>query len=244
MFAQEAQVQLWLGADETLKQEINAYIKTKLCTSKKGCTSCSACKQIVRSQHPAVLVMHPANDSYAVDQIDELLHKTTFMTDPDETIWCVLLKAQALSLACANRLLKLLEEPPRGWHFILAATHKESLLPTIMSRCITVTHSKHYTAETSALVAALSPQNSCSPEDFFVLLEKTEYTIQKTEQLLHEVIVAWVEHELSADTAELKTEAQKMVRILTHHLDNLPMPGGEKLFWRNIFMAISHTLNF
>jgi hypothetical protein len=229
-------VQLWIGQTHSLKQEVIAAIKKELCKSAKGCATCTSCKQIIRSQHPQLLMLEPTGDSYTIDQIDELLHKTTFLTEPDERIWCAILEAHALSSACANRLLKTLEEPPRGWHFILAAAHKESLLPTIISRCVIIKHLAKETAEESALLTALSPQNNCTPQDFFVLLEKNEYNNQETSRLLKELTRLWIHQELTAETPTLKAEAQKMVRILTQQLDNLPMPGGEKLFWRNLFL--------
>ena len=35
----------------------------------------------------------------------------------------------------ANSILKMLEEPPQNWMFILTASDSSRLLPTILSRC-------------------------------------------------------------------------------------------------------------
>ncbi len=43
--------------------------------------------------------------------------------------------AEKMNTECANKLLKLLEEPPQKTIFILIAEEKESILPTILSRC-------------------------------------------------------------------------------------------------------------
>jgi DNA polymerase-3 subunit delta' len=40
--------------------------------------------------------------------------------------------------AAANSILKMLEEPPPGWIFILTAADASRLLPTILSRCLEV----------------------------------------------------------------------------------------------------------
>ena len=39
-----------------------------------------------------------------------------------------------MNLACANKLLKILEEPPQQTVFILTADHPERIIPTILSR--------------------------------------------------------------------------------------------------------------
>ena len=43
--------------------------------------------------------------------------------------------AEAMTLQAANSLLKILEEPPRDWIFLLTASDPSLLLPTITSRC-------------------------------------------------------------------------------------------------------------
>ena len=42
--------------------------------------------------------------------------------------------AEQMNLACANKLLKILEEPPQQTVFILTADHPEHIIPTILSR--------------------------------------------------------------------------------------------------------------
>lgn len=47
----------------------------------------------------------------------------------------VIPRAQQMTAQAANSLLKLLEEPPRGWVFVLTANDPTLVLPTILSRC-------------------------------------------------------------------------------------------------------------
>ena len=49
--------------------------------------------------------------------------------------WIVVEEAHRLGGAAANMLLKTLEEPPAGTHFLLVTHRPESVLPTIRSRC-------------------------------------------------------------------------------------------------------------
>lgn len=46
----------------------------------------------------------------------------------------ILESADAMNEACRNSLLKILEEPPPDVYFILACTHRQSIMPTILSR--------------------------------------------------------------------------------------------------------------
>lgn len=44
-------------------------------------------------------------------------------------------QAERMNAKVANALLKILEEPPRGWIFLLAAADESLVLPTLRSRC-------------------------------------------------------------------------------------------------------------
>lgn len=46
----------------------------------------------------------------------------------------IIWKPERMNLVCANKLLKLLEEPPQATVFLLVTEHPEELLPTILSR--------------------------------------------------------------------------------------------------------------
>jgi hypothetical protein len=46
--------------------------------------------------------------------------------------------AERMTVQAANSVLKLLEEPPAGWIFLLTAADSTLLLPTIVSRCQTI----------------------------------------------------------------------------------------------------------
>ncbi|MBD3167725.1 hypothetical protein GF324_14080 [bacterium] len=48
---------------------------------------------------------------------------------------CLIFLAEKMNAATANSILKILEEPPAGVHFILTAERVSSVLPTITSRC-------------------------------------------------------------------------------------------------------------
>jgi DNA polymerase-3 subunit delta' len=94
---------------------------------------CSECRKIKNRQHPFLLWLCPAKD-YSVDDIEIIFDKTRFALDDGEKFFFVLDKAQNLNSASANKILKVLEEPPAGYEFILLTDNKNLILPTILSR--------------------------------------------------------------------------------------------------------------
>ncbi|HEX5392079.1 MAG TPA: DNA polymerase III subunit delta' [Rhodocyclaceae bacterium] len=63
--------------------------------------------------------------------------------------------AEAMNVAAANALLKVLEEPPPNVHFLMVSSKWRSLLPTLISRCRRITFG---VPETAAAVAWLQEQ--------------------------------------------------------------------------------------
>ena len=69
----------------------------------------------------------------SVDQIREL--QQSVRTQPTTRRVIIIPNAQIMTESASNALLKLIEEPGEGTHFILTANSQESLISTIISRC-------------------------------------------------------------------------------------------------------------
>ncbi|MFZ4524501.1 MAG: ATP-binding protein [Chlorobium sp.] len=76
------------------------------------------------------------------EQIIALQHKAMFMPNKGSKKIFIISQAERLHPSAANKLLKLLEEPPPHVLFILVSSRPETLLPTIRSRCQTVRFSR------------------------------------------------------------------------------------------------------
>ncbi len=76
------------------------------------------------------------------EQIISLQHKAMFMPDQGTKKIFIISQAERLHPSAANKLLKLLEEPPAHVLFILVSSRPEALLPTIRSRCQSVRFSR------------------------------------------------------------------------------------------------------
>ncbi len=69
------------------------------------------------------------------EQIEELIRKSLYRPSDDKKRVYVISQAERMNLTAANRLLKLLEEPPPFVLFVLITSRPDQMLPTIVSRC-------------------------------------------------------------------------------------------------------------
>lgn len=83
---------------------------------------------------PGAIVVEPeeGKNYISVDQIRDVIEMTGARLNGDR--YFVFREAEKLREEAENSMLKLLEEPKEGYHFILLTTNPEALLPTILSR--------------------------------------------------------------------------------------------------------------
>lgn len=72
-----------------------------------------------------------------IEQWHTLLKEYLFQKNKNERV-VIIEDFQTARADFANALLKSIEEPPEGVHFILVTTNKATLLPTILSRCMVI----------------------------------------------------------------------------------------------------------
>lgn len=104
------------------------------------CGLCHSCKQFMSENHPDVLyVTHEKPGSIGVNDIRKKL-----VDDVEMKPYCnpykiyIVDEAEKMTPQAQNALLKTLEEPPEYAVIILLATNRDSFLPTILSRCVTL----------------------------------------------------------------------------------------------------------
>lgn len=87
---------------------------------------------------PDIFIISPQKNRLTIDQVREL--KSHIFQKPVSLKYktIILEEAQKLTLQAQNSLLKLLEEPPKQALIILEADNKAQILPTILSRVITI----------------------------------------------------------------------------------------------------------
>ncbi len=95
-----------------------------------------------KKQNPYLSPAMERSMGILTEQIISLQHKAMFMPNEGSKKIFIISQAERLHPSAANKLLKLLEEPPPHVLFILVSSRPEALLPTIRSRCQSVRFSR------------------------------------------------------------------------------------------------------
>jgi DNA polymerase-3 subunit delta' len=108
--------------------------KAILCEKKIGdnCT-CKSCKRFNRG-HPDFLCIGQ-HDKIKVADVDQVIDFTFLSPLLSDRKVIVIDNADDITWEAANRLLKILEEPPVFFSFFLITSNPQALIPTILYRC-------------------------------------------------------------------------------------------------------------
>lgn len=231
--------QLWFGPHEYMVARTEEYLQKLLC-SNQGCGHCTTCRQIFDKQHHAIMWLYPEKN-YTLDEIAGISATISYSLAPDQLYFFIIQKADFLTPACANSLLKSIEEPPAGYHFILLAERQEQVLPTIRSRCHAQTFVAASEANTNPLFDFFCTTDYQSPLSFLSTLDQSKITERESVELLDALLAHWIitfKQAIADDKQQDVARAEKVVARLNAAMQTLPMPGSSKLFWKNLFMQI------
>lgn len=227
-----APAQLYIGRHNQTVETIEKLLQQMLCKN-NGCHTCTTCMQIREKQHHALMWLHPEKN-YTIDQFEDLFSTLSFQLQPDEHFFFIIQKADYLPPACANKLLKPMEEPPRGYHFILLAERAEQILPTITSRCII------HTLETAATTTNSHPLFECftskktTNSEIAKIIDSANINERESIELLDQIIRYWL------TTFQKNIENNPHLFTLIAKLQQAqlrpPMPGSCTIFWRNLYL--------
>lgn len=105
------------------------------------CGMCAGCKKNLADSHPDLFVIKAEKEGgiIPVGMIREIKNTVFLVPNESEKKVYIIEDAQKMNIPAQNALLKLLEEPPPSAIFFLTADMKESLLPTVISRCRVIT---------------------------------------------------------------------------------------------------------
>jgi len=106
------------------------------------CGTCRSCKKALQSSWVDFREIGSAQEDddqesnkIKLDAFRDLKNSAGFGAIESSYRIFLIKDAERMTPQAANSLLKILEEPPRGWIFILTATDSSLLLPTMVSRC-------------------------------------------------------------------------------------------------------------
>lgn len=238
---------LFLADRATCAQHIISLLQNFFCTHKlhdKACTTCIACKQIAAREHASVYWFAPER-SYGVEDVDDIIALSRFTLDENEYRFFIIEQTECLTDASANRLLKTIEEPAAGYYYFLATNQQESLPATIVSRCLQ--HKLTSTDVLSAHHALLEPFISLQfndPIGFIKQLDTNNIKEYETKALTEYLFAHYAQEYKKViknnNEAQLPT-VSALLMIIDRALDEQPMMGGAKLFWKNIYLQCHYA---
>jgi hypothetical protein len=221
-------VQLWIS-DDTNQDCQKQYLKRFFCAEKTGCDRCYGCNAVNQNQHPCVMRMSPP---YTLESINPIKEQTSFLLESDERYFFIFTHAEKLLVGTANALLKILEEPPKGYHFILQTNHQEAILPTILSRSVLfhLQSEKSRTVENKfqPLFDHFSNIKPLSADAFLTLIDSLEINEQESATILTML--------LSKEKVDATEHNNHRISILMQHLAMIDSTTNTKFLWKNLFL--------
>lgn len=228
--------QLFIGPSEQTVQMVKQLLQKILCQH-NSCNICRICMQIREKQHHAIMWLHPQK-SYTLDDLDDLFDKLAFQLQSNELFFFIIQKADFLTTVCANKLLKPMEEPPTGYHFILLAEHPEQILPTIKSRCIVHTLNNIQIPTISHPLFEIFTKKLVASNEFAKILDATQINERESIELLDQIINYWLEMYQKSHDPNFLPLIQKLQKAQLQP----PMPGSSTTFWRNMYLQTYENL--
>lgn len=145
---------------------------TMLCSisNTEPCGNCSNCHLSLSGKHPDIFEVWPDKGMIKVDDIRQLIQFFVSTPHCSQHKIAHIMYADKMNKSAANALLKVLEEPPKRATLFLVTDSPQSLLPTILSRCLKM-HLK------------VTPEHKKDVFDW--LMKKSQAEVEEIEQLLY-----------------------------------------------------------
>lgn len=131
-----------INGEKSAGKEFIAKIFAMALQCEKGeanpCQECHSCKQSLSDNQPDIIrVTHEKPNTISVDDIRAQINNDVAIK-PYSSPYKVYIvnEAEKMTVQAQNAILKTLEEPPEYAVILLLTTNVNSLLPTILSRCV------------------------------------------------------------------------------------------------------------
>ncbi len=141
-----------LLGNQEIKQEMAAgnYAHAYLITGEEGMGKKTLARQFatqligdtkgaaLRDEHPDVLWLYPSEKGKRFVPVDEVrdFRREAYILPNQSPKKVLIVPCDLLNESGQNAILKILEEPPAHAVFLLLATSREAVLPTVRSRCV------------------------------------------------------------------------------------------------------------
>ncbi len=133
---------LLLSGDKRVRENTARHIAMAMLCRNPGdgsepCGECDCCIKCKAGTHPDCIVFD-SGEKTTVKSIRGIEDEAYLATNEADAKVFILCDADEYNIPSQNTLLKIVEEPPRGVKFILTASSKHALLPTVRSRVCTL----------------------------------------------------------------------------------------------------------
>jgi DNA polymerase-3 subunit delta' len=219
----------------------------------RACEKCSACLRAVRISgeephvpaHPDVILLQrglyrgqlSANEAtgISIEQVRRMvLERVGFGPHEGRARVFIVRDADELTVSAANALLKTLEEPGQGTHFVLLTSRPNRLLDTIRSRTLPV----RFSPLSDALVAQILQEKGLDPRAAVLAQGSvasafdlaSEDAVAEREEFVSAARAAIVARDLAPAIkfAEARRERDSLRRLLAHFAQSLALAGREQ----------------
>lgn len=129
---------LFIGPSGTGKRRTARAFSAALLCDSGGCGVCRNCALALRSEHPDVVEIEREGAAILLEQANQIIRAASLSPMEGTRKVLVLDEFHLLHADAAARLLKTVEEPPRGTVFLILADQLVPDLITIASRCVRV----------------------------------------------------------------------------------------------------------
>ncbi|MBP5405062.1 MAG: hypothetical protein J6Y74_03855 [Clostridia bacterium] len=99
-----------------------------------ACLECKECRKVLMRSKPDVKYLAEGEENFSVEEMSALTEDAGMTSFEGGAKLYFFKNFERVSEAAQNKLLKTLEEPYPGVHFILSAANAASALPTVLSR--------------------------------------------------------------------------------------------------------------
>lgn len=229
---------IFVGHQEKTTAATLEMLRNQFCQSRNPDCFCSTCKQVMHQQNQFLAWIRPTKD-YTVDDLEPIFRTISFSLDKEQLFFFVLENAERLTQATANRLLKILEEPPTGYHFILLTNNINALLPTIISRSEVITLTQHTVATSHPLLEYfLQGAQLNKVLEFEQCLQRNKLSDSESIQLLDEL---FEQFSIKCTNAFATNDTTKQylfnaTAYLQKAMEQPPQSGSSELFWKNLWV--------
>ena len=108
--------------------------------SARPCNECISCRAFDVGNHPDIIYVKPSGRTLGIDDIREQVGSVLHIRPYKYRHKIFILHgAEQMTISAQNALLKTLEDPPPYAVFLLISENFNNFLPTILSRCVTLT---------------------------------------------------------------------------------------------------------